>query len=158
MAREYARAPKGERAHSSKPASWGRNLTILGALTVDKLDAVMTVTGPTTGEVFTAYVGQVLVPTLEPGQIVVMDNLSSHKVAGIRELIEGAGAELVYLPPYSPDFNPIEQCWSKLKNFLRSWAARTIDQLNDAIAYAMELVSAQDCRNWFKNSGYAESA
>jgi len=130
---------------------------MIGALVLRGFKAVMAVTGPTNGDVFRAYVQEVLVPTLEPGQVVVMDNLSAHKVAGIREAIEAAGARLLFLPPYSPDFNPIEQCWSKVKNYLRGWGARTIDSLIEAIADAMQTVTQSDCHGWFCNSGYLAS-
>lgn len=157
MDREYGWSVKGQRTHGAKPASWGKNLTIIGALGVSGLQAVMTVTGPTTGEVFRTYIEKMVVPTLEPGQVVIMDNLSSHKVAGVKAAIEAAEAFLVYLPPYSPDMNPIEMCWSKLKNFLRARGARTIDELNIAIGAAMKTVTAEDCENWFRHAGYAPS-
>jgi transposase len=119
MTRRYGRARRGKRVHDAVPKNFGRNVTILGALSLTGLDAVMSVEGATDTAVFRAYVKQVLVPTLVAGDIVVMDNLSAHKVSGIREAIEAAGATLLYLPPYSPDYSPIENCWSKLKTSLR---------------------------------------
>ena len=108
-----------------------------------------------TGAIFLAYVQQLLAPALKPGDIVVMDNLSSHKVAGILEAIEAKGARLIYLPPYSPDLNPIEQAFAKLKSFLRKIGARTKEALWKAIGYAIELFRYSECRNLFRNSGYA---
>jgi len=157
MAREYGRAPQGQRVHDAKPINYGENVTILGALTLKGLDAVMTIEGACNGEVFLAYVGEVLCPTLRPGQFVIMDNLSAHKVTGVREAIEAVGATLLYLPPYSPDFNPIEPAWSKLKSFLRSVAARTVDLLIDAVGVAMSMVTPGDCQGWFAHCGYAPS-
>lgn len=157
MAREYGRAPSGERVHDAKPVNYGDNLTIIGALTLDGLDAVMTITGATTGAVFLAYVRKVLCPVLRPGQIVVMDNLSAHKVAGVREAVEEVGATVLYLPSYSPDLNPIEPAWSKLKQHLRTAAARSIDALIDAIAEGMRAITPRDCRGWFHHCGYDPS-
>lgn len=157
MAREYGRAPSGERVHDAKPVNYGENLTILGAITVDGFAAVMTIPGATTGEVFVAYVEKVLVPNLVPGQVVVMDNLSAHKVAGVREAIERAGAELLYLPPYSPEFNPIEKAWSKLKGILRDVGARSLDKLYEAIRDALPRITPDNCRAWYRCCGYPAS-
>jgi transposase len=115
----------------------------------------MTVDGATDTAVFRAYVEQVLVPTLVPGDIVVMDNLSTHKVSGIRETIEAAAAQLLYLPPYSPDYSPIESCWSKLKTSLRKAKARTRDRLDEALKQAIEQITDSDAKGWFKLCGYA---
>jgi len=115
----------------------------------------MTVESPTDGEVFLAYVEQVLGPQLRPGQVVVMDNLASHKLAGVRAWIEAAGAELLYLPPYSPDFNPIEQAWSKIKQWLRSAKARSLAALEIAIAEAVAAITADNASTWFAHCGYA---
>jgi transposase len=136
------------------PAGHWRTLTMLGAMSAEGLIATMTIEAPTDREVFLAYLEEVLCPRLRPGQIVVMDNLSSHKVAGVRELIHAAGAELLYLPPYSPDFNPIEKCWSKLKQRLRSLKARTLDTLQTAIAQAIPDISPQNAHAWFNHCGY----
>lgn len=157
MAREYGRAPRGERVHDAKPVNYGRNMTIIGALTLRGLDAVMTIPDATTGPVFLAYVEQVLVPTLRPGQVVVMDNLSSHKVAGVRSAIEAAGASLVFLPPYSPDLNPIEKTWSKLKDYLRSRAVRAIEALSAAVGDGMKLITPSNAHGWFRSCGYDAS-
>lgn len=157
MAREYGRGARGHRVHDDRPVNYGENLTILGALTLTGLGAAMTISGAATGEVFLAFTREVLVPTLRPGQIVVMDNLSSHKVAGVREAIEATGAALVYLPPYSPDMNPIEPAWSKLKNFLRSFGARSHDALNVGVAMAITAITPSDCAGWFRHCGYDPS-
>ena len=127
---------------------------MIGALTLDGLTAMMTIEGGTSGDVFAAYVEHVLVPVLEPGQIVVMDNLGAHKDLRIRPLIEGAGAKVCYLPPYSPDLNPIELAWSKLKNLLRVLKARTREELDHCIAIAMKAIDAADAEGWFRHCGY----
>lgn len=128
--------------------------TFVGALRLCGMTAPMVVDGPMNGEIFRAYVGRVLAPTLRPGDIVVMDNLPAHRAPGIRDLIEAAGAELRYLPPYSPDFNPIEMAFSKFKAFLKKAAARTLDALWDAITEALTRFTPQDCENYFKAAGY----
>jgi transposase len=155
MTRLFGRAVRGKRVQDAIPKNHGSNVTILGALSCQGLDAVMTIDGPTDAAVFRAYVSEVLVPTLAPGDIVVMDNLSAHKVKGIREAIEAAGAQLLYLPPYSPDWSPIEPCWSKLKTYLRAAKARSREALEETLKYAIELVSAADARGWFAHCGYA---
>ena len=138
MTRRYARAKKGERAYAQAPANRGQNVTMIGALSVSGLIAPMTWQGGTNGLTFLTYVEQVLAPALWEGACVVIDNFSSHHVEGIRTAIEAVGAKLVYLSPYSPDFSPIENCWSKLKESLRAQAARTYDTLNDAISVAID--------------------
>lgn len=137
------------------PKNHGKNVTVLGTLSARGIDAVMTVEGATDAAVFRVYVEKVLVPTLTPGEVVVMDNLGAHKVKGIREAIEGAGAQLIYLPPYSPDFSPIENGWSKLKTALRAAKARTRDALDHALQRALDTVTATDARAWFVHCGYA---
>lgn len=155
MTRHFGRAQPGARVQDAVPKNHGKNITILGALSAEGIDAVMTIEGATDAAVFRAYVAQVLVPTLSPGEVVVMDNLGAHKVEGIREMIEAAGAKLLYLPPYSPDLSPIEPCWSKLKTALRAAKARTRDALDDALARALRTVTASDARGWFQHCGYA---
>jgi transposase len=154
MTRRYGRAPCGERVREATPAGHWSTLTLLGAMSAEGLVATMTVESPTDGEVFLAYLEQVLCPRLQPGQIVVMDNLAAHKVPGVRELIEASGAQLWYLPPYSPDFNPIEQCWSKVKQKLRSLKARTVDALEQAIAEAITTITSHNASAWFAHCGY----
>jgi transposase len=155
MTRLYGRAPKGERVIDAVPQNYGQNVTMLGALSIGGLEAVMTVEGATDADVFLAYVEHVLAPTLRPGDIVVMDNLRAHKVAGVQHAIAGCGARLLYLPPYSPDLSPIEPCWSKLKAFLRVVKARTREALDAAITHALATVTAADARGWFAYCGYA---
>lgn len=154
MTRLYGRAPRGERVIGSAPQNYGENVTMLGALSATGLEALMTVNGATDSLVFRAYVREVLAPTLRPGDIVIMDNLSAHKAAGVREAIEACGARVIYLPPYSPDMNPIERCWSKIKTFLRGAKARTREALEAAIKQALATVTESDARAWFANCGY----
>jgi len=155
MTRRYGRARRGQRVHDAVPKNWGRNVTVLGSLSCHGLEAVMTVEGATDGAVFRAYVSQVLAPTLKPGDVVVMDNLGAHKVDGIRSAIEARGAALMYLPAYSPDYSPIEPCWSKLKTGLRAIKARTREALDEALSHVIETVTASDARGWFSHCGYA---
>ena len=155
MSRRYGRARRGMRVHDAVPKNFGRNVTILGALSCSGLDAVMTVDGATDTAVFRAYVDQVLVPTLVADEIVVMDNLSVHKVSGIRESIEAAGARLIYLPPYSPDYSAFERCWSKLKTSLRKAKARTREALDEVLKQAMDYITDSNVKAWSKLCGYA---
>lgn len=149
MTRRYARSPKGKRAYSDAPYQRGNNLTLIGAMALRGMIGEMTLPGATDGLAFKTYVTQVLVPNLWVGACVVMDNLPAHKVAGIREAVEAVGATVIYLPPYSPDFSPIENCWSKVKEFLRARAARTYTQLDQAITDALCAVTLQDIVGWF---------
>lgn len=155
MTRRYGRAPLGERIREATPAGHWKTLTLLGAMTKDGMLASMTVDAPTDGEVFLAYLDQVLCPALRPGQVVVMDNLSAHKVEGVRQRIEATGATLLYLPPYSPDFNPIEKAWSKIKQQLRSAKSRTVEVLEETIAAALRTISTQNAAAWFSHCGYS---
>lgn len=155
MTRLYGRALRGERVLGSAPQNYGQNVTMLGALSCTGLEAVMTVEGATDSDVFRAYVREVLCPTLREGDIVVADNLSAHKAAGVQEAIAAKGARLLYLPPYSPDLNPIERCWSKIKTALRAAKARTREALEVAIKQALSTVTESDARAWFKHCGYA---
>jgi transposase len=154
MARRYGRAPRGERCRAPTPHGHWKTTTFVGALRLEGMTAPMTLDGPMHGTAFLAYVEQVLVPTLSPGDIVVMDNLPAHKPVAVREAIEAAGATLKFLPPYSPDFNPIEMAFSKMKAFLKKVAARTIDDLWQAIAKAIDLFSPKECENYFSAAGY----
>jgi transposase len=154
MARLRGWAPKGERCRASIPHGHWKTITFVGALTLSGFVAPMLLDGPMDGECFLAWVEQMLVPTLRAGDIVVMDNLPAHKVAGVREAVEGAGARLLYLPPYSPHFNPIEPGFSKLKAHVRKAAARTIDALNDAAADALDTFTTNECANFFAHAGY----
>ena len=154
LTRLYGRAAPGERVAEGVPQNYGENVTMLAAIGLGGLQAPMTVNGAVDGEVFLIYVREVLVPTLTRGDIVVMDNLSSHRVAGIKEAIEAAGARLEYLPPYSPDFNPIEKCWSKVKTCLRKAKARTREALEAALKEALLQITEADARAWFIHCGY----
>lgn len=154
MARLRGRSARGERCRASVPHGHWKTTTFTGALRLSGLTAPMVLDGPMDGEWFQAYVTQVLGPTLSQGDIVVMDNLPAHRVKGVREAIEARGATLKYLPPYSPDFNPIEQAFSKFKAALRKAASRTIDALWDAISKALKTFTPQECANYFANSGY----
>ncbi len=155
MTRAYGRGAKGERVIETVPQNYGENITMLATLTATGIEVPMTINGAVDGIVFKVYVAEVLCPTLEAGDIVVMDNLPAHKVAGIRELIEACGAKLIYLPPYSPDLNPIEKCWSKIKTHLRKAKARTRDELEKALREALLLVTEKDAHGWFRSCGYA---
>ena len=155
MTRLYGRAAAGQRVHEATPQSHWTVVTLIGALRVSGMVAPMTVEAATDGEIFLAYVEHFLCPQLRPEDVVVMDNLSAHKVDGVRQLIEATGARLLYLPPYSPDLNPIEKMWSKIKQSLRSTQARTQPDLLRAIASAFENVSSRDAMNWFASCGYS---
>jgi transposase len=155
MTRRYGRAPRGTRVIGSVPQNYGQNLTMLGTLGDQGLQAVMTVEGATDAEVFRTYVKRVLGPTLRPGDIVVMDNLRAHKAVGVQQALARRGARLLYLPPYSPDLSPIEPCWSKVKTALRKAKARARDALDTAITRALTTVTAADAHSWFVYCGYA---
>ncbi len=154
MTRTYGRAKRGERLNERVPRNRGTVITIIGALTVAGFMAPMTIEGGTTKEVFLAWVREVLIPGLQPGDYVVMDNLGAHRVKEVKTLLEAAGACAVYLPPYSPDLNPIELCWSKLKEYLRSVKARTREELDRAVGDVLQLVTDEDAIGWFKHSGF----
>jgi transposase len=155
MSRLYGRAPRGERVYEGVPRNYGESITVIGALSIEGLTAVMTVEGATDREVFEAYVERMLVAVLKPGDIVVLDNLGAHRNGRVKQLIESAGAQMKMLPPYSPDMSPIEECWSKLKQILRSKAARTRVVLEHAIKEAIAAISKRDAIGWFKHCGYA---
>jgi transposase len=150
----YAWSRKGERAFGSAPRNWGKNVTLLASITAGGLGPCLAIEGATTREVFEAYLERVLAPSLKPGQMVVMDNLSAHKGGRVKEIIEGRGCEVLYLPPYSPDFNPIEQAFSKVKGLLRRAQARTRQALIEAMGEALSAVSARDVRGFFGHCGY----
>lgn len=154
MTRLYGRALRGWRALDHTPQNWGENISVIGSLCRKGPLATMHVPGSTDGEVFLRYVQAVLVPELWKGAMVVLDNLSAHKVAGVREAIEAAGAELLYLPAYSPDFNPMEFAHSKLKAHLRSTKARSYGALGKAIHDGLETITPKDAQNWFRHCGY----
>ena len=156
MSRGWGWAEKGERVPEAIPAGHWRSFTLLGAITASGLLATMTIEAATDSDVFQAFVDQVLCPRLRPGQVVVMDNLSAHKAATVQQSIEAAGARLLYLPPYSPDLNPIEKCWSKIKQVLRSLKARTAEALEAAMTTALAAISVDNARAWFNHCGYTK--
>lgn len=158
LTRRFARAPRGERARGHVPRNYGRPTTLIAALSPDGLGAAMTLEGAANTAAFATYVRELLCPTLRPGQIVILDNVSFHQAAVIRELIEARGCRLLFLPPYSPDFAPIEHAFSKLKTALRAAAARTQATLDAAIAGALNLITAADARGWFRHCGYRLAA
>ena len=155
MTRRRGWAPRGERLIAKVPQGHWTTTTFLAALRYDRIDAPCLFDGPINGERFLAYVEQFLVPTLKPDDIVVLDNLGSHKAKAVRTAIRAAGARLVFLPKYSPDLNPIEQVFAKLKTLLRNAAARTVDAISDALAQLLTAFSQTECANYLKNAGYA---
>jgi transposase len=157
MTRLYGRAMAGKRAIDNTPCGHWCTTTMLSSVRLDGSTACMVVDGATNKEVFQAYVQRILLPTLKTGDIVVMDNLSAHKSQQVRELIKSVGAELWYLPAYSPDLNPIEKMWSKIKSILRTLKARTEEALIRAIAKAIEMVTASDVKGWFESCGYVNT-
>ncbi len=150
----YAWSRRGERALASVPRNWGANVTLLASMSAQGMGPCLAVEGSTTREVFETYLERVLAPSLRPGQVVIMDNLSSHKGSRVRELIEERGCELMYLPPYSPDLNPIEEGFAKLKAMLRRAGARTHEALIEAMGRALDTVTASDARGFFEHRGY----
>jgi transposase len=158
MTRTRGRAPRGQRVVAKVPGGHWRIVTMISAVRTSGPFAAASIVGATDSDVFRAYVREVLTPRLRPGDVVVMDNLTPHKAAGVREAIESAGAELRYLPPYSPDFNPIENMWSKVKGRLRSLATRTVESLHDAIGAALTTVTPRDCVGFFRHCGYFASS
>ena len=157
MIRLYGWAPKGQRLVDAVPHGHWKTSTFVGALRCDGLVAPAVLDGPINGDAFLAYVEQILQPTLKPGDVVIMDNLRSHKVPGIREAIEAAGASVLFLPPYSPDLNPIEKAFAKLKALLRAKAIRTVDALWDALGGIAQGFTPEECRNYFQSCGYFQS-
>lgn len=152
LIRRYARAPRHERAYGQAPRNPGANLTLICALSLTGPQAALVIEGAVNGVVFETWVREVLCPTLQPGQTVIMDNLASHHRATVRVLIEGCGCQLLYLPSYSPDFNPIEMLFSKLKARLRGWGIRARELLIDAIGHALARVTRADCLGWFSHA------
>ena len=157
MARRYGRAPRGERLVDAIPHGHWKTTTFVGAIRAAGLVAPRVIDGAMNGDLFVAYVQQVLVPTLHAGDIVIMDNLGSHKVAGVRAATEGAGAQLVHLPSYSPDLNPIEQVFAKLKAVLRAKAIRNVQALWQALGQIADAITPEECANYLRNAGYLQS-
>ena len=155
MARRYGRAPRGVRVDGAVPQGHWKAVTLTAAIRIDGVGGCLAFDGATNAATFESYVEAVLVPTLRPGDIVVMDNLPAHKGAEVERLIRGAGAGVRYLPAYSPDLNPIEKMFSKLKTFLRKAAARTVERLHGAIGDALRSMTHQDIAGWFRSCGYS---
>jgi transposase len=155
MTRLRGRAPRGERVHACAPCGRWQTTTMISSIRLDGSTACMTIAGATDTEVFRVYVREVLCPTLRPGDLVIMDNLAPHKSDPTLKLIEAAGAQPLFLPAYSPDLNPIEKMWSKVKSLLRSTEARTPDELVMAIGHALAQITAQDALGWFASCGYS---
>ena len=154
LTRLYARAPKGKRAHGSIPRNRGKNMTLIASLSLQGLGESLILDGSANGEIFEISVEQILAPSLQPGQMVIMDNLSIHKGNKVRQLIEARGCQLLFLPAYSPDLSPIEEAFSKVKAVLRRIGARTREALQEALEYALTTVSASDASGWFSHCGY----
>lgn len=157
MARLRGRAPKGERLVAAIPHGHWKSLTFIAGLRSDRIEAPWVLDGAMNGEAFRTYLREVLAPTLGEGDIVVMDNLSAHKVKSVREIIEATGARTLYLPPYSPDLNPIEQMFAKLKAMLRKAVERSVDGITKAIGHIIDTIDPDECRNYLRNSGYAST-
>ena len=157
MCRLRARAPRGKRLIAAAPHGHWKTSTFIGALRCDGLTAPGVFSGAINGELFLAYVEQILVPTLKPGDMVIMDNLRSHKVAGVREAIEATGATLMFIPPYSPDLNPIEMAFAKLKALLRAKAIRTVEALWNALGTFVDCFTPKECAGFFRHDGYFQS-
>jgi transposase len=155
MTRSHGRCPRGRRLIAKVPQGRWRTLTFLAALRCDRIDAPCVIDGPINARSFLAYVEQMLVPTLAPGDIVIMDNLGSHKGSCVRRAIRAAGAKLFYLPPYSPDLNPIEQAFAKLKTLLRKADPRTVDDTWQRIGQLLDCFTPSECAAYFRNAGYA---
>jgi transposase len=158
LAPPYAWSRRGERAPAKVPHNWGANVTLLASLSAEGMGPSLAVEGSTTREVFEVYLEYFLTPALRPGQIVVMDNLSAHKGGRVRELVEERGCEVLFLPPYSPDLNPIEEAFAKLKALLRKARARTREALIEAMGRALKAVTARDSRGFFEHCGYRTPA
>ena len=154
MTRGYGRAQSGNRCVAAVPHGHWKTTTFIAGLRHNRVTAPMVTDGPMNGALFLAYVREFLCPTLEPGDVVIADNLSSHKIAGVAQAIEAVGATLVYLPPYSPDLNPIEKLFAKLKALLRKAATRAVDALWTEIGAVLETFTPEECRNYFHSSGY----
>ncbi len=154
LTRLYARAPKGKRARGSLPRNRGKNMTLISSLSLQGLGESLILAGSANAEIFEIYIEQILAPSLQPGQMVIMDNLSIHKGKKVRQLIEARGCQLLFLPAYSPDLSPIEEAFSKVKAVLRRIGARTREALQEALEYALTTVSASDASGWFSHCGY----
>ncbi len=155
MTRRYGRAPRGERVHDSAPRNYGSHTSLIGAMSLRGLVATLTVEGAVDTLCFDAYLQRVLGPQLRRGDVVVLDNLGAHRASRVEEVAAERGAQVLWLAPYSPDFSPIEQCWSKIKSYLRGAKARSAQALDKALAQAIGLVTETDIRGWFRHCGYS---
>ena len=158
MTLPYARSEKGTRAHSSVPCNRGQNVSMIAAIALKGLLALVQIVGATKGIQFEAFIANVLVPMLWVGAYVIIDNAKIHQEEYIRPLIENAGAHLIFLPPYSPDFSPIENCWSKIKQILKTIEPRTYLELKEAVYKAIEQITLQDIHNWFTHGCYCDAS
>jgi transposase len=154
LSRRYARAPKGKRARGSTPRNRGKNVTLISDLSLAGLGELFIIDGAANGDLFEAYIEQIFAPTLHPGETVIMDNLSIHKKQKVRDLIEAKGGQVLFLPPYSPDFSPIEEAFSKIKSVLRRIGARTREDLQEALEQACATITSSDAKGWFRHCGY----
>lgn len=154
LTRLYGRAPRGQRAIGATPKNYGQSVTLIGAIDRHGLVATLTFRGATDTEAMKVFVKEILLPELKPGDCVIWDNLTVHKTRVVQDLFQEAKVELLFLPPYSPDFNPIEMCWSKLKTHLRAVGARTYETLSTAISAAIKKITAADAQNWMRHCGY----
>jgi transposase len=155
--RDHARSEKGSRVYDCKPFYRGKKVTVIGAISIDKVLGVMTMNDSMDSNAFNVYIENILVPQLWPGAVVMMDNLSAHKIDEITPIIESVGASVINISPYSPDFNPIEHWWSQLKSFIKTFSPRTTEMVNILIAVALHLVDSKYLRNWFANCCYCTS-
>jgi len=157
MARDHGRATPGQRVVDTKPSTRGQNLSVIGALGYDGMREIMSLPGAVDGDAYLVFTREVLAPSLRIGDIVFMDNVPTHKMPVIEQTINDVGAEVIFLPPYSPDFSPIENCWSKIKTFLRAVGARTRDELEAALSRALETITIDDIVGWFAHCGYVDA-
>jgi transposase len=157
MARDHGRATPGERVVDTKPSTRGENLSVIGAIGYDGMRATMSLPGAVDGEAYLVFTKEVLAPVLSAGDIVLMDNVPTHKMPVIEQTINNVGAEVIFLPPYSPDFSPIENCWSKIKTFLRGAGARTRTELEAALSTALATITLDDIAGWFTHCDYLDS-
>ena len=154
MTRLWGRAPKGERVRESVPRNYGANISTLSLMSLSGVEATMTIEGSVDTMVFNIFAEEFIRPRLKLGDVLVLDNLGAHRASRIEQIAESCGAKVIWLPPYSPDFSPIEQMWSKLKTYLRKVKARTSEELDRAVAEGLQLITESDCRSWFKHCGY----
>ena len=154
MSRRYAWSKRGEQAIVSEPFKKSNNHTLIGAMSLSGMRTSMLIEGAVDGEAFLVFLRHFLAPKIGKGTLVIMDNLPAHKIKGVRESIEATGAKLLYLPPFSPEYNPVEECWSKVKLLVRSWCTNNYQELIESIERAINSITKNDCYGWFKHAGY----